>query len=100
MDLEMPIKDGLTASKQIRDDINNPNRGTPIIALTANATSLAQSTCAEAGMNLYLTKPLNAMDLMFSIAALKPFELYQLQYCPHILLYAGHTSVLAVPPEL
>ena len=46
-------------------------------------------------MNLYLTKPLAAFDLMFSIAALRPFEFYQIQYCPHILLYAARNTSLA-----
>ena len=40
MDLEMPIKDGLTAAKEIRNNQENPNQFTPIIALTANATNL------------------------------------------------------------
>src|SRR5256885_888299 len=87
MDLEMPVKDGLTAAKQIRNDNLNPNISTPIIALTANATHKAQLESFQSGMNLYLTKPLKSHELMFCIAALFPFNLYKLQYCPHILLY-------------
>jgi len=87
MDLEMPVKDGVRASAEITADVNNPNHKTPIVALTANATSVAQQRCADAGMSLYLTKPLVASDLMFSIAGLKPFAFYPLQYCPHVLLY-------------
>src|SRR5947209_2287564 len=76
MDLEMPVKDGLVATSEIRGNIQNPNIKTPILALTANATSSAQNKCLSVGMNLFLTKPLNANDLMFSIAPLPPFHLY------------------------
>ena len=38
-------------------------------------------------MSLYLTKPLVPADLIYCITALKPFEFYPLQYCPHLLLY-------------
>jgi len=92
MDLEMPIKDGLTATSDIRTNSQNPNKITSIIALTANATNIAQNKCATVGMNLYLTKPLNTFDLMFSIAPLGPFNLYDLKYCPHILLYDVRTN--------
>ena len=43
MDLEMPVKDGLTATREIRTNVQNPNNTTPILALTANATNNAQT---------------------------------------------------------
>jgi len=91
MDLEMPVKDGVTASLEITSDPSNPNHDTPIIAITANATNMAQFRCVDAGMCLYLTKPLIASDLMFTLAALKPFQFYPFELCPHVLLYQqGH----------
>ncbi|MCM8535880.1 MAG: ATP-binding protein [Lentisphaeraceae bacterium] len=56
MDMQMPVMDGLEATKIIRaedDDI-------PIIALTANVTTEDNRLCEEAGMNAFLTKPLNS----------------------------------------
>jgi len=82
MDLEMPVKDGFQSTMEIRNNKNNFNYSTPIIALTANATNLAQSKCSEVGMNLYLTKPLNPLDLMFSIAGLEPFQYYRFNILP------------------
>ena len=98
----MPILDGEGSARAIREHEKSiPPRisvAPIIIALTANATSLAQSKCVEVGMDLYLTKPLKANDLFFSVAALDPFNLYPLYYCPHILNYdAGQINKHAVP---
>jgi len=37
-------------------------------------------------MDLFLNKPLQSRDLLFAIAALKPFDLYDLECCPHALI--------------
>jgi PAS domain S-box-containing protein len=57
MDLQMPIMDGLTATRAIRDYETGRTR-TPIVALTANAMSGQLERCLEAGMNGFLSKPL------------------------------------------
>jgi CheY-like chemotaxis protein len=58
MDMQMPVMDGIEATKKIRL-LNGPNAKTPIIALTANAMKDDQDACLTAGMNDFLTKPIN-----------------------------------------
>jgi CheY-like chemotaxis protein len=63
MDQQMPQMDGLEATRTIRssDKILNPE--VPIIAMTANALKGDKEKCIEAGMNDYLSKPINAEKL-------------------------------------
>ncbi|KAL0480521.1 hybrid signal transduction histidine kinase dhkK [Acrasis kona] len=59
MDGSMPIMDGYIASKTIRSyEAENNLVPTPIIAVTANATSQLMQMCHDAGMTSYLIKPL------------------------------------------
>lgn len=57
MDLEMPEMDGITATRAIRSGSVIPN--IPIIALTAQAMRGDREGCFDAGMNAYLSKPIN-----------------------------------------
>jgi len=58
MDIQMPVMDGYTATRQIRD-LEGAQRRTPIIALTADAMSGQLERCLQCGMDGLLTKPLD-----------------------------------------
>jgi CheY-like chemotaxis protein len=60
MDVQMPGMDGLDAARAIRrGEAGEAARTTPIIAMTAYASKEDEEACYEAGMNAYLSKPLN-----------------------------------------
>jgi CheY-like chemotaxis protein len=61
MDIQMPIIDGLEATKYIREKLKII---TPIIALSANAMREEVEICKEAGMNDYLVKPYSERSLI------------------------------------
>ncbi|KPA17505.1 two-component hybrid sensor and regulator [Candidatus Magnetomorum sp. HK-1] len=59
MDIQMPKMDGFEATKVIRDKSSNVlNHDMPIIAMTAHAMSGYKEICLKAGMNDYVTKPI------------------------------------------
>jgi len=66
MDLQMPVMDGMTATRKIRDW--ETSRHTPIIALTANAMTGDRELCEAAGMDGYLTKPIEVERLRSVLA--------------------------------
>ena len=57
MDVQMPVMDGILATKKIREIETSTNTHTPIIAITANALSGDKENCIAAGMNDYISKP-------------------------------------------
>lgn len=64
MDLLMPEMDGLEASRKIRTELPEPQRSTPIIALTANTDREELARCIEYGMNECMLKPFNRTHLV------------------------------------
>jgi two-component system sensor histidine kinase/response regulator len=62
MDLQMPVMDGFTATRRIRDHEAWGKR-TPIVALTANAMTGQMDRCLAVGMDGFLTKPLDVKQL-------------------------------------
>ncbi|MFP5383551.1 MAG: 7TM diverse intracellular signaling domain-containing protein [Gammaproteobacteria bacterium] len=64
MDCEMPVMDGFTATRQIRErERQERRRAMPIIALTAHAFAEKIDACRAAGMDDHLAKPLNLRQL-------------------------------------
>ena len=64
MDMQMPEMDGLTATQSIREMERINSRHVPIVALTANAMKGDRERCLEAGMDDYLTKPIDKTKLL------------------------------------
>lgn len=64
MDIEMPVMDGLTATRRLR--ANGANL--PVIGFTANASAEDRAACLEAGMDDVVTKPVRPADLLLTIS--------------------------------
>lgn len=63
MDVNMPELDGLEATRRLRAGAS-PMRSVTIVALTADDDPMMQRRCVEAGMNGYLSKPINMASLL------------------------------------
>jgi CheY-like chemotaxis protein len=71
MDVYMPGMDGLLATRRIRA-LPGPAGQVPIVALTADVSLEQAQACREAGMNGFVTKPLDFGELLATIAAAVP----------------------------
>ncbi|KJE94237.1 sensor protein GacS [Capsaspora owczarzaki ATCC 30864] len=67
MDCNMPVLDGFSATKIIREVFNPPTSEIPIIALTANAMLTDRAECLAAGMTDFLAKPTRLSDFKHTI---------------------------------
>ena len=66
MDMQMPVMDGITATRRIRAE-PGPNQMTPIVALTANALDFHVNAWAEVGVTDVLTKPIDPGRLIATL---------------------------------
>jgi PAS domain S-box-containing protein len=67
MDMQMPVMDGLTATRRIRALSDRTAAATPIIAMTANVLPEQVARCLEAGMDDHLGKPINLAQLLAAL---------------------------------
>jgi CheY-like chemotaxis protein len=67
MDLEMPVVDGLEATRRLRA-LPGPSAGVPVIAVTANGTAEGEAAARAAGMDGYLVKPVTTDGLSEALA--------------------------------
>lgn len=64
MDIRLPVMDGITVSRKIRDIEASTSKHTPIIAITANAMIGDKEKCLSAGIDDYLSKPFQPQKLL------------------------------------
>jgi signal transduction histidine kinase/CheY-like chemotaxis protein len=69
LDLQMPELDGMETCKRIRAAEKGTGAHLPIIALTAHAMSADREKCLQAGMDEYLSKPLQVSELLAALHA-------------------------------
>ena len=71
LDIEMPVMDGLEATREIRTMNRSDASAVAIIAMTANAFAEDKSKALKAGMDEYLTKPLESEKLIRALSRYK-----------------------------
>ena len=69
MDVQMPVMDGLEATKRIRRHERDAGGHAPIIAMTARREKEDRQSCLAAGMDGYVAKPIQTRELFAAIAA-------------------------------
>ncbi len=67
MDLNIPVKNGMECTKEIRAHENKDIAAIPIIAVTGNANNYSMDDFKEAGINDYLPKPLDFDALVITV---------------------------------
>ena len=63
MDIRMPVMTGLEATRAIRQ-LEHPDHGLPIVAMTADAFSEDVQKCLDAGMNAHVAKPIDVREVL------------------------------------
>ena len=82
MDVQMPRMGGLEATTQIRRRERGTSRHLPIIAMTANAMNGDRETCLAAGMDAYLSKPIQTAELYRVLESYAPSATRSLESLP------------------
>jgi two-component system sensor histidine kinase/response regulator len=95
MDVQMPEMDGLEATAAIRANERQTAQHIPIIALTAHAMNGDRESCIAAGMDSYISKPINPAELMAAIADVVPAELCVSELSTPLAVAFDRTNVLA-----
>jgi len=70
MDVQMPRMDGLEATRVIREKEGTRGGHTPIVAITAYALQKDEDKCLAAGMDAYISKPVDFKKMLETIRGL------------------------------
>jgi CheY-like chemotaxis protein len=70
MDVQMPRLNGFEATRIIREKERKDGRHTPIIAMTAHASKEDEEQCLAAGMDAYISKPIDFQKSLQLIGAI------------------------------
>lgn len=92
MDCQMPILDGYEATKRIRLNELHQGHRTPIVAMTANAMQGDQQKCLEAGMDDYLSKPID-LSMLKRVLARWLHVATGVMVVPDALAHAGDMAI-------
>lgn len=98
MDVQMPVMDGLEATRYIREKEKETGKHLPIIAMTANAMKGDRETCLEAGMDDYVSKPLRFQDLYDAMDNLLVDRTLSAEEAPSEDLTASNTPAATIRP--
>jgi CheY-like chemotaxis protein len=72
MDVQMPEMDGLEATALIRQRERDHGRRIPIVAMTAHAMTGDRDRCLAAGMDAYVSKPIDPKQLIEALEQVSP----------------------------
>ena len=70
MDIEMPEMNGYQCIREIRSNLPEPKKSVPVMAMTAHANKKERDKCIGLGMDDYISKPFDPLDLKQKIVAL------------------------------
>lgn len=104
--LQMPVMDGYAATAAIRTAEANTHFHTPIVALTAHAMTSDEKKCLDAGMDAYLTKPIEpALMTRTLLTLMVKYPVYAAAASPagglspvHVSTTPGASNSPATPP--
>jgi two-component system sensor histidine kinase/response regulator len=98
MDLQMPEMGGLESTRRIREHQHPLGKHTPIVALTAHAHESDRAMCLAGGMDDYLAKPVNPVELFAILERYAPAVAAPAAGDERAPEGAGTPAVAAIPP--